>query len=147
MTSDRKSIVLKSQENNKKTPVLFVRVTANVKLPAYSEMEILADVSDLAQKNQTCVLDVNKQNEDVMVSHAVVMPGESVPVRVMNPMNQSVILYKGTRIAQLAEIEEVDETSIMVSSVHWRTISPQLEEALWLLAEKAPLESHQLRIN
>ena len=44
----------------RKTPVLFVRVTANVKLLAYSEMEILADVSDLPQRNQTYVLeDVN----------------------------------------------------------------------------------------
>ena len=90
-TSDGQVIVLKSQENNKKTPVLFVRMIANVMLPAYSEMEILAEVSDLTQRNQTYVLEErNMQNEGVMVARAVVTPGESVPVRVMNSTNQPV---------------------------------------------------------
>ena len=146
-TSDGQVIVLKSQENNKKTPVLFVRVTANVKIPAYSEMEILADVGDLAQRNQTYVLeDMNIQNSDVMVAHAVIILGESIPVRVMNPTNQPVTLYRGTRIAQLAEIEEVEDIPVMVSSVQHGKVSPELEEALWLLAEKAvkaPLASEE----
>ena len=100
----------------RKTPVLFVRVTANVKLLAYSEMEILADVSDLPQRNQTYVLeDVNIQNAGVMMTCAVVMTGESVPVHVINPTNQPVTL-KGTRIVQLAEIEEMDDSSLIVFS-------------------------------
>ena len=143
-TSDGQVIVLKSQENNKKTPVLFVRVTANVKTPAYSEMEILADAGDLAQRNQTYVLeDMNIQNSDVMVAHAVIIPRESIPVRVMNPTDQPVTLYRGTRIAQLAEIEEVKDSPVMVSSVQCGTVSPELEEALWLLAEKASLASEE----
>ena len=93
-TSDGQVIVLTSQENNKKTPVLFLRVTANIKLPAYSEMEILAELSDLTQSNQTYVLEErNMQNEGIMMACAVVTSGESVPVRVMNPTNQPVTLY------------------------------------------------------
>ena len=136
-------IVLKSQQN-KKTPVLFVRVTANVKIPSYSEMEILANVGDLAQSNQTYVLeDMDMLNSDVMVAHAVIIPGESIPIRVMNPTNQPVTLYRGTRIAQLVEIEEVEDSPVMVSSVQHGTVSPELEEALWLLAEKASLASEE----
>ena len=68
--------MLKSQENNKKTLVLFVRVTANVKIPAYSEMEMLANVGDLTQRNQTYVLeDMNIQNSDVMVARAMIISG------------------------------------------------------------------------
>ena len=37
----------------------------------------------------------------------------------------------------------MDGSSIMVSSVQWGTVSPELEEALWLLAEKASLESEE----
>ena len=130
-TSDGQVIVLTSQENNKKTPVLFVRVTANIKLPAYSEMEILAELSDLTQSNQTYVLEErNMQNEGIMVARAVVTSGESVPVRVMNPTNQSVTLYKGTRIAELTEIEEVNDSSTRVALVQQGTVSPELEEAL-----------------
>ena len=141
-TSDGQVIVLTSQENSKKTPVLFVRVTANIKLPAYSEMEILAELSDLTQSNQTYVLEErNMQNEGIMVAHAVVTSGESVPVRVMNPTNQSVTLYKGTRIAELTEIEEVNDSSTRVASVQQGTVSSELEEALWMLAERASIES------
>ena len=141
---DKSGIVLKSQENNKKTPVLFVRVTANVKIPAYSEMEILADVGDLAQRNQTYVLeDMNIQNSDVIVARAEIISRESIPVRVINPTNQPVTLYRGTRIAQLAEIEEMDDSPVMVSSVQHGTVSPELEEALWLLAGKVFLESEE----
>ena len=119
--------------------MLFVRVTANIKLPAYSEMEILAKLSDLTQSNQTYVLEErNMQNEGIMVAHAVVTSGESVPVRVMNTINQSVTLYKG---AELTEIEEVDDSSTRVASVQQGTVSPELEEALWMLAERASIES------
>ena len=100
--SDGQVIVLKSQENNKKTPVLFVRVTANIEPPAYNKMELLAEVSDLTQRNQTYVLEErDMQDEGVMVACAVVTSGESVPVRLMNPTNQPVTLYKRTRIAEL----------------------------------------------
>ena len=141
-TSDGQVIVLKSQENNKKTPVLFVRVITDTKLPAYSEMEIMAEVSDLTQSNQTYALEErNMQNEGIMVARAVVTSGESVPVHVMNPTNQPVTLYKGTRIAELTEIEEVDDSSTRVASVQKGTVSPELEEALWMLTERASIES------
>ena len=65
-------------------------------------MEILADVSDFVHENQMYILEgVELQTTNVMVAHAVVTPGVSVPVRVMNPTDQPVTLYKGTRIAQL----------------------------------------------
>ena len=107
-------------------------------------MEILADEGDLAQRNQTYVLeDMNIQNSDVMVACAVIIPGESIPVHVMNPTDQPVTLYRGTRIVQLAEIEEVEDSPVMVSSVQHGTVLPELEEALWMLAEKASLASEE----
>ena len=79
-----------------------------------------------------------------MVARAVVTPGVSVPVRVMNPTDQSVTLYKGTRIAHLIEVEEVDDDSMLISSVQCnRDISSELEAALWTLAEQASLESEE----
>ena len=81
------------------------------------------------------------QNEGIMVARAVVTSGESVPVRVTNPTNQPVTLYKSTRIAELTEIEEVDDSSTRVASVQQGTVSPELEEALWMLAERASIES------
>ena len=79
----------------------------------------------------------------MMVACAVIIPGESIPVCVMNPTNQPVTLYRGTRIAQLAGIEEVEDSPVMVSSVQRGTVSPELEEALWLPAKKASLASEE----
>ena len=78
-----------------------------------------------------------------MVTHAMIIPREFIPVCVMNPTNQPVTLYRGTRIAQLAEIKEVDDSPVMVSSVQRGTVSSEFEEALWLLAEKASLTSEE----
>ena len=145
ITSDGQVIVLNSQESNRETPVLFVRVTANVRLPAYSEMEILADVSDFVHENQMYILEgVKLQTMNVMVARAVVTPGVSVPVRVMNPTDQLVTLYKGTRIGRLTEVEEVDDGSMLISSVQCNgDVSSELEAELWTLAEQASLEPEE----
>ena len=80
------------------------------------------------------------QNEGVTVACAVVTSGESIPVRVINPINQPVTLYKGTRIAELTEIEEVGNSSTRVASVQQGTVSLELEEALSVLAEQASIQ-------
>ena len=59
----------------------------------------------------------------------------------MNPTDQSVTLYKGTRIARLTEVEEVDDGSMLISSVQCNgDVSSELEAALWIIAEEASLE-------
>ena len=86
---------------------------------------------------------VELQTINVMVARAVVTPGVSVPVRVMNPTDQPVTLYKGTRIAHLTEVEEVDD-SMLISCVQCNgDISSELEAALWTLAEQASLEPEE----
>ena len=108
-------------------------------------MEILADVSDFVHENQMYILEgVELQNTNVMVARAVVTPGVSVPVRVMNPTDQPVTLYNGTRIAHLTEVEEVDDGSMLISSVQCNgDISSELEAALWTLAEQASLKPEE----
>ena len=120
ITSNGQVIVLRTQKNDRKTPVLFVRVTANVRLPAYSEMEILADVDDFVHENQTYILEGDElQTTNVLVACAVVTPGVSVPVCVMNPTHQPVILYKDT--AHLTEVKEVDDGSMLeICHLSWR---------------------------
>ena len=106
-TGDGQVITLCSQNNNnKQTPVLSVKVAANVRIPSYSEIELMADVSGGVQPEQVYVLEgIERQPNNVMVARAVVRAGTCVPVRVLNPTDQDVILYKGTRIAALAEAE------------------------------------------
>ena len=131
--------------------MLFVRVTANVLLPAYSEMEILADTGDFIQEDHPYMLEgVESSTSNVMVARAVVTPGVSVPVRVMNPTDQPVTLYKGTKIAHLSEVEAVSDDSVLISSIQQsKGVSTELETALWTLAEQAslpPVEQEKLFI-
>ena len=112
---------------------------------AYSEMEILVDASDLVQRNQMYILEgVELQTTNVMVACAVVSPGVSVPVCVMNLTDQPVTLYKGIRIAHLTKVDEVNDGSMLVSSVQYdKDMSPELEVALWTLAEQVFLEPEE----
>jgi len=119
ITGDGHVITLSSQNKSSKkiNPELSVRVAANVRIPFYSEIEIMAGVSGGYQEDQVYVLEgVDLKSNSVMVAHAAVRAGESVPMRVMNPTDQDITLYKGTRIATLVEAKDPD-TAIHVSSV------------------------------
>ena len=73
---------------------------------------------------------IEMQSNRVMVAWAVVTAGNCVPVRLLNPIDQDIILYKGTRIAALAEVEESDN-SVHVSTVQkTEGVSPQVEAEL-----------------
>ena len=130
-TENGQVITLCSQNNNRKTSVLSVKVAANVRIPSYSELELMADVSSGVQHDQVYVLEgIEMQSNRVMVAQAVVTAGNCVPVGVLNPTDQDIILYKGTRIAALAEVEEPD-SSVHVSTVQeTEGVSPQVEAAL-----------------
>ena len=66
-----------------------------------------------------------------MVACAVVLPGVSVPVRVMNPTNQPVTLYKSSRMAHLTEVDGMNGGSMLISSVQDdKDMSPKLQAAL-----------------
>ena len=144
-TENGQVITLCSQNNNnRKTSVLSVKVAANVRIPSYSELELMADVSSGVQHDQVYVLEgIEMQSNRVMVARAVVTAGNCVPVRVLNPTDQDIILYKGTRIAALAEVEEPD-SSVHVSTVQeTEGVSPQVEAALWELVKETSLGAEE----
>ena len=68
ITSNGQVIMLNSQEKGRKHQ-LFAKVNANVGLPAYSELEILAYVGNLAKENQTYISKgIKLQYTSVMVA-------------------------------------------------------------------------------
>ena len=111
-----------------------------MRIPSYSELELMADVSSGVQHDQVYVLEgIEMQSNRVMVAQAVVTAGNCVPVHVLNPTDQDVTLNKGTRIAALAEVEEPD-SSVHVSTVQeTEGVSPQVEAALWELVKETSL--------
>ena len=102
--------------------VLSVSVIDNVRVPSFSELEIL--VQTKGDGSHCYMLESNLQNSDLLVAREVVTPGETVPVRLLNPTGRSINLYSGARIAVLSEFMEIldsqfkDETDVVaVSSI------------------------------
>ena len=80
--------------------VLSVNIIDNVKIPSFSELEILAQTKSDGTKsdgtksggNRCYMLESNLQNFDLLVARAIVTPGETVPVRLLNPTGSSCTL-------------------------------------------------------
>ena len=88
----------------------------------------------------------------MLVARAVVMPGEIVPVCLMNPTGGSINLYSGASVAVLSEVAEVMndqpkkcdivENTVVVSAVNDDSGSAPLEEMLMELVKDTSLSSH-----
>ena len=130
--------------------VLTVKVIDNIRIPAFSELEILAQVK--GDGSHCYMLEGNLKNSDLLVARAVVMPGEVVPVRLMNPTGGSINLYSGASVAVLSEVAEVMndqpkkcdivENTVVVSAVNDDRGYAPLEEMLIELVRDTSLSSH-----
>ena len=129
--------------------VLTVKIIDNVRIPAFSELEILVQV-----KGDGSHLENNLKNSDLLVARTVVTPGDVVPVRLMNPTGGSINVYSGASVAVLSEVievmnnnpEECDivEDTVMVSAVCGDNGCVPLEEMLVELVKDTSLSSdHQ----
>ena len=95
--------------------MLSVNVIDNVRIPSFSELEILAQTKSDGTKsdgNHCYMLESNLQNSDLLVARAVVTPGETVPVRLLNPIGISINLYSGARTAVLLEVMEIADNQL-----------------------------------
>ena len=84
----------------------------NVRIPSLSESEISAQVRGHTVNTNSYMLEGNMKNSDVMVARAVIAPGSTVPVRLLNPTGEPVNLYSGSKIALLSEVLEVTDSHL-----------------------------------
>ena len=61
--------------------VLTVKITDNIRILAFSELEILAQVK--GDGSHCYMLESNLKNSDLLVARTVVMPGKVVSVRLL----------------------------------------------------------------
>ena len=128
--------------------VLSVSVIDNVRVPSFSELEILAQTK--GDGSHCYMLESKLQNSDLLVARAVVTPGETVPVRLLNPTGTSIILYSGARIAVLSEFMEIvdsqfkDEPDVVaVSSVSDSNEDTLLETLMDMVKDTSLSSQHQ----
>ena len=133
--------------------VLSVKVIDNVRIPSFSELEILAQVRGDGDNN-CYMLESNLQNSDLLVARAVVTPGDVVPVRLLNPTGKSITLYSGASMAVLSEVVDIGdnpseehnmmENTVKVSAVGGDKERPLIEEMLMELVKETSLSGqHQ----
>ena len=127
---------------------LSVSVIDNVRVPSFSEPEILAQTK--GDGSHCYMLESKLQNSDLLVARAVVTPGETVPVRLLNPTGSSITLYSGARIAVLSEFMEIvdsqfkDEPDVVaVSSVSDSNEDTLLETLMDMVKDTSLSSQHQ----
>ena len=119
-----------------------------VVLPPHSVMEVVARV-EVSTVNCDCVLlveDLSRQSNSVVVASALVTPRRndkiaSIPVRLLNTSVDSIVLRKGTTVANASTLEQ---STLVASTAEIQTEDePQLEvtskqqELLWGLVENS----------
>ena len=102
-------------------------------VPAGSEMEVMVKIAGpvtwfVGHKSATC--------NGVMVANAVVSPSSNVvPVRILNPRDEMVVLKKGTQIASMELLEQdpvINISTVMKSA----EVSLECQNILWDLVSK-----------
>ena len=125
--------------------VFLVKVVDNVRVPSYSEMEIMAKVKGCTlSQGSYYVLENNLHNSEVIVARALVTPDEFVPVRLLNPTDKPIVIYSGANVAIMSEISEVkSDDFVSVSAISQQDCNHALEEVFQELVKHTYLSSHQ----
>ena len=106
-----------------------VSLIERVHLPPYSEMETTALTSCTTTNGTWLVEDKTDKRSTVMVARAMVSPtGQSIPVRLFNPANTTIVIHAGTHIATMENVES-PHNDVTVASVQ-PDISPFKQEML-----------------
>ena len=148
-----KEVVVSAQGSIVKADrVLSVNIIDNVRIPSFSELEILAQTKSdgtTSDGNRSYMLESNLQNSDLLVARAIVTLGETVPVRLLNPTGSSINLYSGARVAVLSEVMKIEDNrledmndAVAVSSVSDSNKDTVLEDMLMEIVKGTSLSSH-----
>ena len=94
-----------SKENS---PRLKVSLVETIRIPASSELEIMAHVSGPPIYKPYLLEQMTHKRLPVCIARALVSPDSSeVPLRVLNPSPEDVILYKDTSVATMQPMENI----------------------------------------
>eukprot|EP00731_Ephydatia_muelleri_P037037 Em0384g2a len=105
-------------------------------VPAGSEMEVMVKIAGPVTNGTWFVGHKSATCNGVMVANAVVSPSSNVvPVRILNPRDEMVVLKKGTQIASMELLEQ--DPVINISTVMKNAeVSLECQNILWDLVSK-----------
>ena len=129
--------------------VIMVTMSDTRLVPANSELEVVGGVAS-STNGTTCLLE--RAGTKVVIARAIVNPiNGTVPVRLLNPTDNPVTIYKGTKIACM---EVVDTPSLAISTIaaqdsYELEVPPDKRAALWEMVchcgvDLSETEKHEL---
>ena len=125
-------------------PPTGVFLVETVRIPAFCEMEVMATTQTFLSECNWILKGEQRDKVPVVAARAVVSPvNRTLPVRLLNPAMESVVVYKGTQIACLKALDESDVIdSASVAVVHKSESFSHIDhltkkqQPMWDLVEK-----------
>ena len=120
-------------------PTAVLRVTATTRVPAMSEMEVLATLEGPAPDGMWLVEGRKTSSPPVLVARAVVtaQAQQSVPIRILNLGKGDVTLHGGSKVAMASPVDGPEVIECSAQDSHTEPSKPaDLEGDLWNSIER-----------
>eukprot|EP00731_Ephydatia_muelleri_P020755 Em0013g482a len=133
--SRRLSLKLLPQGSSKteKNIAVGLILTQKVTIPPASEMEVMAALEDTTSRKGTWIVEGNRAGRyGVMVARSVVCStSQAVPVRLLNPREESVVVRKGVQIARMEQLDDMCVGNVLPAPTSPSEASPKDKDMLW----------------
>eukprot|EP00731_Ephydatia_muelleri_P033166 Em0025g122a len=133
--SERISLPLEDSPRDDDTRSIGLIINSVTTVPAGCEIELMVTPVEKIGRGAWILEGEVSGRHGVMVAHALVCPNnQSVPIRVLNPREQPVVLKKGELIARMELVEQEPSgiNAVDVTSSSTRPeLSPENKEFLW----------------
>eukprot|EP00731_Ephydatia_muelleri_P012465 Em0006g1359a len=133
--SRRLSLKLLPQGSSKtgKNIAVGLILTQKVTIPPASEIEVMAALEDTTSRKGTWIVEGNRAGRyGVMVARSVVCPtSQAVPVRLLNPREESVVVRKGVQIARMEQLDDMCVGNVLPAPTSPSEASPKDKDMLW----------------
>ena len=108
-----------------------VSLMETVSIPPRHEMLISCQINDYCHEikgtGSVEPSDEFHKKSNVMIRRTLVTADENVPVRIMNPLNEEVVVYKGTIVRQFEQVNG-DSNNVDLKRKQKSVLPDQLEE-------------------
>uniref|UniRef100_A0A1X7UL60 Uncharacterized protein n=1 Tax=Amphimedon queenslandica TaxID=400682 RepID=A0A1X7UL60_AMPQE len=98
---------------------LQVTLCETVNIPPYSELETLSSVNDFSSQVGDWLLEdslLGSKRINATTARAIITPNSHVVVRLINPTDTPVTIYKSTRVASITKLPQVNLCGVSQST-------------------------------
>ena len=134
--------------NRKPCSTVYAVLNMSISILERSELEIIAELDTPCPQEQNYLVE-NNLNHNIIVARAVVQPaGHQTVLRLLNPNNESIRLYKGMKLAKLEPLPNSSVVSTVTTDNKSSPTPPATskhKQLLWQIAKNATAlnEEHQ----